>query len=361
MHLALKTTFSIEPRANLSSSSNSLLNVQQPDNDSLLGNVTWTLSNLCRGKPQPALAMVQAAIPALCYLVCNSKVDDITTDALWALSYISDGDDDRINAILLADSGITKSLVKHIDSGKAQVIAPALRILGNFVSGNEEQTQAVLDANVLGVAMKTLGCSKKNLRKEMCWLLSNISAGTQKQITTLLSSRNLADKLVTLAVEAEWETRKEAIWAVSNIFTGGSDSSVALLVNQKGIDAMVSVLDLPGENRMLLVALDAIHNMLTVSERQGYRYGVIFDECGGIEKLEDLQSHNDQQVYDKVVDIIERFFGEEEAEDENLAPTFNGNSFAFGMSSPPPAKILFDSPEITPSSFGAMNNFNFGT
>lgn len=340
----------------------SLLNIQQPANDSLLGNVTWTVSNLCRGKPQPELLSVQAAIPALCYLVSNSPVDDITTDALWALSYISDGEDARIDAIIRADSTITTKLVEHVGSGKAQIVAPALRILGNFVSGNEEQTQAVIDAGVLGVAMSILNGQKKNLRKEMCWLLSNIAAGTQKQIATLVGTKQIAEQLVNMAVEADWETRKEAIWAVSNVFTGGNDYCVGLLVNQKGIDAMVSVLDVPGETRMTLVALDAIHNILTVGERNNYRYSVILDECGGIEKLEDLQAHQDQEIYDRVVEIIERFFGEEEVEDENLAPTYDGDNFAFGLSSPPPAKILFDSPlESTPTAFGTSNNnFNFG-
>ncbi len=339
----------------------SLLNVQQPDNDSLLGNVTWTISNLCRGKPQPNLAAVYAAIPALNHLVCKSTSDDIVTDALWALSYISDGEDARIDAIISADPGITRKLVQLVDSGKAQVIAPALRVLGNFVSGNEEQTQAVIDAGVLSVALNIITGQKKNLRKEMCWLLSNIAAGTQKQITTLTTTKHLAEQLVMLSVEAEWETRKEAIWAVSNIFTGGSDYCVSLLVNQKGIDAMVAALDNTSEHRMTLVALDAIDNILTVGERNGYRYSILLDECGGLEKLEALQQHSDNAVYEKALEIIDRYFGEEDAEDENLAPTYNGDNFVFGVSSPPPAKILFDSPDNTPSTFGSLNsNFNFG-
>jgi importin subunit alpha-6/7 len=353
------TSFHLMPCLTLISQS--LLNVQQPANDSLLGNVTWTISNLCRGKPQPFLAAVQPAIAALKYLICNSNIDDIVTDALWALSYISDGEDARIDAIIQGDKGITKKLVELVDSKKPQVIAPALRVLGNFVSGNEEQTQEVIDAGVLNVVMNIINGQKKNLRKEMCWLLSNIAAGTQKQITKLVETRYIADMLVTMAVEAEWETRKEAIWAVSNIFTGGTDRCVSLLVNQKGIDAMVAVLDDTREQRMTLVALDAIDKILAVGERNNYSYNILLDECGGIEKLELLQHHTDNAVYEKSLEIIERFFGEEEADDENLAPAFDGHTFAFGVSSPPPAKILFDGPENTPSNpFGSANSFNFG-
>jgi importin subunit alpha-1 len=124
--------------------------------------------------------------------------------------------------------------------------------------------------------------------------------------------------LVTMAVEAELETGKEAIWAVSNMFTGGTDCCVSLLVNQKGIDArMVAVLDDTREQRVTLVALDAIGTILAVGERTYYSYNILLDECGGIEKLELLQQHTDNTVYEKALNIVERFFGEEEADDEN--------------------------------------------
>lgn len=193
-------------------------------------------------------------------------------------------------------------------------------------------------------------------------MLSNIAAGTQDQISALVKTPGVVERLVAFAIDADWETRKEAIWAVSNAFTGGSDGHVAHLVGQGGIAAMASVLELASEGRMVLVALDAIDNMLTVSERQGYSYGLLFDECGGIEKVEALQTHSDQKIYEKSIEILDRYFGEDEAEDENLAPAFNGNSFAFGMSSPPPAKNLFESspaPENPVYSFGNANNFNF--
>ena len=133
-------------------------------------------------------------------------------------------------------------------------------------------------------------------------------------------------------------------------------------MNLKGMEAMVNLLDNTRETKMTLVSLDAIHNILTVGERNGYRYAVLLDECGGVDKLEALQQHSDDAVYEKALEIIERFFGEDgEADDENLAPAYVGDSFAFGLSSPPPAKILFDGPTgSTPSTFGSMNHFNFG-
>lgn len=160
--------------------------------------------------------------------MCNSPSEDIVIDALWALSYISDGEDARIDAIITADKCITRKLVDIVGSGKANIIAPALRVLGNFVSGNKAQTQAVIDTCVLDVALNIINGQKKNLRKEMCWLLSNIAAGTQQQNSALVNTKFLMEQLVVTSVEAEWDIRKEAIWAISNIFTGVNDTCVCL-------------------------------------------------------------------------------------------------------------------------------------
>lgn len=76
--------------------------------------------------------------------------------------------------------------MKLVDSGNARVIALASRVVGNFVYGNEdEQIQTVIDDGVLRVALKAINSPKKELRKEMCLLLSYIAGGTQKQDQTL--------------------------------------------------------------------------------------------------------------------------------------------------------------------------------
>ena len=238
------------------------------------------------------------------------------TVALWALADIANGENiyARVDEIIKADPAITRKLVQLVDSGKETVIAGALRVLGSFVSGNEEQTQAVIDAGVLGVTLNVINGQKKTLRKEMCWLLSNIAAGTQKQVRTLTTTTDLAAKLVAMSVQAEWETRKEAIRAVSNIFSNGNDLCTSLLVKCQGIQAMVAALDEP---EMILVALDAIENILDIGEWKGYGYAIFCYECGGIDKLEELQNHMNEEVYEKALQIIDRYFGEEEATNVN--------------------------------------------
>ena len=49
----------------------------------------------------------------------------------------------------------------------------------------------------------------------------------------------------------------------------------------------------------------------------------------GLDKIEFLQSHDNLEIYQKVYDIIEKFFGSEE-DDTNLVPQVENDQFAFG-------------------------------
>jgi hypothetical protein len=63
-------------------------------------NATWTLSNLRRGKPQPGFrSLVSPALELLQYLILSSD-EEAVSDACWALSYLSDGSNEKIQAVI---------------------------------------------------------------------------------------------------------------------------------------------------------------------------------------------------------------------------------------------------------------------
>lgn len=295
----------------------------------MLINCVWALSNFCRGKPQPDLALVAPAIPHLANLLSMNN-NEALTDALWALSYLSDGSDERIRAVMQGE-GIVENIIKLLGHENSSIVSPAVRILGNFVSGDDYQTQAVVDAGMMNYAANLLVHPKKGIRKETCWLISNIAAGNRTQIGHLMRHGQAMNTLVQLARDASWEVKKEAVWALSNIATGGADDHVHSIVELGAIESLCSVLD-ASDTRIVMIVLEAIDKILNVGQVSQRNYSSFVDESDGLDKMEQLQEHENVAIYDKVVLIIEKYYGaQEEEENENLAPEVNGGTFSFGM------------------------------
>jgi len=118
---------------------NLLKNILQPSSTAMLRNCVWALSNFFRGKPQPHVDVFRPALPVLAKVLAACQDKDCLQDAGWSLSYVSDGDNVRIRAVI--EAGVLPDLVRHLGHAQASVVTPMLRTLGNLVSGDDGQTQ----------------------------------------------------------------------------------------------------------------------------------------------------------------------------------------------------------------------------
>jgi len=334
---------------------NLLLNITRAANVSMLKNATWTLSNFCRGKPQPELSKIKAALPILAKLITHSN-QEVVGDACWALSYVSDGADDRIQSVV--DVGVMPTLVSLLRRAGSSV-TPALRSAGNIVSGNERQTQAAIDAGIIPALGTLLDHGKQNIRKEACWTLSNIAAGTPAQVASLLACPSIVQKVMQLLGSDNFQVQKEAVWVIANLCTAGCAVHIDKVVQLGGIAALVRVLDMNGENdvKVINVALDALKSILASSQASGRGYDQQVEELEGLDYLEALQSHENEEIYQKVVHIITTYLDgdddDNENENENVAP--DGQSFSFGAVSSKKCVPVNDD-----FGFGSSANNDFG-
>ncbi|XP_043815205.1 importin subunit alpha-4 isoform X2 [Manihot esculenta] len=301
---------------------------------SMLRNATWTLSNFCRGKPPTPFDQVKPALPILRQLI-HLNDEEVLTDACWALSYLSDGPNDKIQAVI--DAGVCQRLVELLLHPSPTVLIPALRTVGNIVTGDDTQTQFVIDNQALPRLYQLLMQNhKKSIKKEACWTISNITAGNRTQIQAVIEA-NIIVHLVHLLQNAEFDIKKEAAWAISNATSGGSQEQIQFLVSQGCMKPLCDLLICP-DPRIVTVCLEGLENILKVGEadkEMGKNNGVnlyaqMIDECDGLDKIENLQTHDNNEIYEKAVKILERYWAEEEEEQNVEDGDGNQQGFGFG-------------------------------
>lgn len=143
------------------------------------------------------------------------------------------------------------------------VLVPALRTVGNIVTGDDMQTQIIINCGALPCLLNLLQTThKKSIKKEACWTLSNITAGTKDQIQAVLDA-GIIPPLVNLLATAEFDIKKESAWAISNATSGGTREQIKYLVQTGCIRPLCDLLTCT-DTRIVSIALEGLENILKV-------------------------------------------------------------------------------------------------
>jgi len=314
-----------------------LLNFTKEDvKTSLRRNVVWAISNLCRGKPAPAFNSVKDAIPYLALLI-QSPDTLVVTDACWALSYLSDGDNDKIRALL--NQGLCAPVVNLLSHELSTVQTPALRVIGNIVTGDDLQTQAAITAGCLPALKSMLDKaeSKKSIKREVCWTLSNITAGTTYQIQSVIDA-GIVESLIWHMIHSDFDIAKEAAWAIANATSSGEPRQIHYLVQQGCLKPLCELVR-QRDVKVVAVSLEGLENILLKGEDlrkqtadQRNPYADIIEKCEGHTWIQSLRNHPNPSLREKANNLLVSHFDLDEGADQNIAPNLSSdkNSFTFG-------------------------------
>lgn len=331
---------------------------------SLLRNAAWAFSNLFRGKPAPDIEAVAGSLPVMSKLLDNSD-SEVVVDVLWAVTYFTDSGEDRITRILGTD--IIPKVITYLSCGDPTKQMPALRAVGNILTGTNSQTQCVLDMGSLQPLFNLVDNTKRTLRKEACWAISNIAAGTPEQIQLLLTNpgmKKLYDILVGVnnntatttaggsgsgsvsSQDANFDLRKEIAWIFANISSCCSEQQLKVIDVKILANALCANLKIK-EAKLIALSLLGIKRILDLSNDENHENAVAdhIEEIGGVDIIEELQGHSKFEIYQTATDIITEYFcGDEDEDDVSFDPATgiqasgnNSNSTTFSFAAPAPS------------------------
>lgn len=295
-----------------------------------LRTLTWALQSLTRGRPMASEPMIYPAVPALSKLAWSSD-PEVWADAVWGLANLCDGGAKWIQRVL--DAGVGPRLLEGLLYSDTVVVLPSLRAIGNILTGTNEQTQALLDLGLLPYLEGLLYHPQKAVRREVCWALSNVAAGTKTQRDALLATKVMA-VAGGLMTGAEFEVRREAAHVVANAVAKATPQQVAGIV-AVGCVAGICELLKASDLRLINLMLETLTDILRAGEKlvaSGATTRNPFmdpiEAAGGLESIEQLQTHVNHEIYVKANTILETFCEVDEP------PLFDGgggmNSRVFG-------------------------------
>lgn len=105
-----------------------------------------------------------------------------------------------------------------------------MRAVGNIVTGDDTQTQVILNSGALPHILHLLSSDKESIRKEASWTISNITAGNRQQIQAVIEA-NIFPLLIHILKNDEFKTRKEAAWSITNATSSGTAEQIKYLVS----------------------------------------------------------------------------------------------------------------------------------
>lgn len=313
------------------------------ENWELKRNLVWFLKNLNTGNdPSPPFENMVKTLEIMQEL---AFIDDksIVSDSFLCISNMSFGNTKIINHITQSNllkrcyillESVMSEINKEDGSNCDLVLSkigihacfPMIRFLGNYIYDDEELIDKIIKEKFLdflpGIFISLNDKKINKVRNDICWLLSAISCGSDRQVEFLITSGLY--KLLFYAISScQLPIKSEAIPAIKNIlkYCEKSPEYIPGLLENKLISALQSFSDaFKNSPHELCMMLDGLHYALKGGDIFRRKYGTnpVYSDILDAKfeyDIEDLQDSKSNDVGLKASSIVLKYFNGVEVDD----------------------------------------------
>uniref|UniRef100_A0A0N4ZMI5 Importin subunit alpha n=1 Tax=Parastrongyloides trichosuri TaxID=131310 RepID=A0A0N4ZMI5_PARTI len=283
----------------------------------LIRNIAWLFLNLSRHKN----SKIPDELFSNCvkYLTTLLKFNDLITrnDALWSMSYLINGiTDERLNKYFKSQI-IMHEMLSFLGSNDNCLILGALRVIGSFARGNDSMCEFIISAGIFKQVIPYLLKSKAydtEIHYYCIWILSNIMAGPEGHINTILSC-NIMPLIFKSISSSLSKIKVECSWFLNNFVHGCSRHQIKEIIKCGGLPIICEELKYPN-NDYIYNLLECIFEILeacsTCFPEKLEKIKFTIEECGALETLEELQYNQNEKIAKLCEKIIVDFFQQDD-------------------------------------------------
>uniref|UniRef100_A0A673JSP9 Importin subunit alpha-1-like n=1 Tax=Sinocyclocheilus rhinocerous TaxID=307959 RepID=A0A673JSP9_9TELE len=326
----------------------------------------WTVEEIVNGVKEKLLSRERhppidriistGLIPKFVSFLSLTECPPIQFEAAWALTNIASGTSDQTSAVV--QGGAVPAFISLISSPHVHISEQAVWALGNIAGDGSAYRDKVIKHGAVApllalLAVPDFSVFPSGYLRNVTWTLSNLCRN-KNPAPPLDAVKQMLPTLIRLLHHEDKEVLADTCWAISYL-TDGPNERIEVVVEIGVVPRLVQLLG-SGElsivanvlepllnllstkdSKTILVILDAITNIFLAGEKIGEveKLALMIEECGGLDKIEALQSHENEMVYKASLNLIEKYFSGEEEEDECVAPEATTDGYAFQINENP--------------------------
>lgn len=278
--------------------------------ENYINTCTWAISNFFRVKPIPNYEISYKCFKTIArvIMIYETTNTEFIIDATFVFSILTKNYNNFIKEII--DIDLLPNIIKFLDIDNKSIIMTCLRIVGNIAAeDNANYTQKLFDLNILDKLKYTLfNESSISIRKESAFILSNLAVGTQRQIEMIIE-QNFLQILYKAFKNDLPKVQKEIVYAIGNISSVENEKYMKKLVDD-GILIFINECIKNEDAKLVALGLEILGNVLAFGKKKGELNYFIkeIELMGMVDVLEKLQTHEDQIIYEKTLQILDTYF-----------------------------------------------------